>query len=571
MTGPKAPKDPTKKREGFYIMHNKDIAAAPQADGTGMCPIYESDGRLINAAKLVGNIADEEELKCLETVEGFKKLVHSIGVTVESDKSDDNVHFVFQMYGKNDLYGGGTNLTLDLPMDGMEYIIPLEDITWREDDDVPGQIRYEFKEPGIKAIVSVKLYLNDGFSAPPVEEETPIDFESEDYKEIIEKSLVQTGNNYRLKKAIDKAKAKENVSIAFIGGSITQGAGAVPINSECYARKIYEGFCDITGNEVDSNIKYVKAGVGGTPSEVGILRYEKDILSECTPDVVIVEFAVNDEGDETKGDFYDSLVRKIYNGPGKPAVILLFAVFANDWNLQDRLGCVGESYNLPMVSTLNSVVDQFKKKKGEGKVLSKNQFFYDMFHPTNAGHKIMADGVLNLMKIVDTSSYDDEAPELSDIIAPKSAEFENIVLVDRKNNTVNAVINEGSFKLVDTELQFVERNMNLKGSPEFADNWMYDGSKIAMNEYENFTLDVECTALVLAFKDSADNGVGKADIYVDGEKVYYADPRVNGWTHCNAAIILRNAPKKIHHVEVRLSEGSENKLFTILGFGVVAS
>ena len=41
------------------------------------------------------------------------------------------------------------------------------------------------------------------------------------------------------------------------------------------------------------------------------------------PDVVIVEFAVNDEGDETKGECYDSLVRKIFNGPGQPAVILM--------------------------------------------------------------------------------------------------------------------------------------------------------------------------------------------------------------------------------------------------------
>ena len=569
MAGPVAPKDPTKKRDGFFIMNNKEILSAPQADGTGMCPIYESDGRLINAAKLVGGIEDEEELKLLETVEGFRKLVHSIGIIIEAEDRAENVRFVFQMYGKEDLYGGGTNLVKDIIADGMENIISLEDIAWREDDDVPGQIRFEFKKPGVKAVVAVKLYLNDGFTAPVMEAEIPIDFESDTYKKIIEKSLMQTGNNYRLKKAIDKARNKEEVTIAFIGGSITQGAGAVPINSECYARRIYEGFCDLTDNPYDENIKYVKAGVGGTPSEVGILRYKADILDEQTPDVVVVEFAVNDEGDETKGDFYDSLVRKIYNGPGSPAVILLFAVFANDWNLQDRLGCVGESYKLPMVSTLNSVVDQFKLTASTGRVLSKNQFFYDMFHPTNAGHKIMADGVINLMKVVDAQPYDEELKDISSIIAPKSSEFENIVLVDSANNSVNARISIGSFDKVDTELQMVERNMNLHGTPEFANNWMYDGTANSSTEYDSFKLEVECSALVLGFKDSADNQVGKADVYVDGQKVYYADPRVNGWTHCNAAIILRNAPKKLHQVEIKLAEGSENKKFTILGFGVV--
>ena len=39
-------------------------------------------------------------------------------------------------------------------------------------------------------------------------------------------------------------------------------------------------------------------------------------------------------GDETKGECYDSLVRKILSAGNSPAVILLFAVFSDDWNLQ---------------------------------------------------------------------------------------------------------------------------------------------------------------------------------------------------------------------------------------------
>lgn len=36
---------------------------------------------------------------------------------------------------------------------------------------------------------------------------------------MINNSLITTGNNYRIKKAIDKAKKGENVTIAYIGGS----------------------------------------------------------------------------------------------------------------------------------------------------------------------------------------------------------------------------------------------------------------------------------------------------------------------------------------------------------------
>ena len=81
MEGPKAPKDPTKKRKSFYIMRGKSVAGSPQAGGRGIQFLYMNDGRMVSSARLVGGITDEEMLKLLETTEGFRKLVHSIGVT----------------------------------------------------------------------------------------------------------------------------------------------------------------------------------------------------------------------------------------------------------------------------------------------------------------------------------------------------------------------------------------------------------------------------------------------------------------------------------------------------------
>ena len=110
MAGPKAPKDPAKKRQGFYIMRNKQVSGSAQPDGTGVQFIYLSDGRMISSAKIVGNITDSGMLELLSTAEGFRRLVHSIGVSVEMDSADRKAEFVFQMYGKSDLYGSGTTL-----------------------------------------------------------------------------------------------------------------------------------------------------------------------------------------------------------------------------------------------------------------------------------------------------------------------------------------------------------------------------------------------------------------------------------------------------------------------------
>src|SRR4030095_3254123 len=105
-----------------------------------------------------------------------------------------------------------------------------------------------------------------------------IDIYSEAYHEMIAKSLLDKGNNKRLKAAIEKAKRGDNVTLAFIGGSITHGAGADPLHTSCYAYRTYTAFKEMFGIDGGNQIHFIKAGVGGTPSELGMIRYERDVL-----------------------------------------------------------------------------------------------------------------------------------------------------------------------------------------------------------------------------------------------------------------------------------------------------
>lgn len=575
MNGPAAPKDPEKKRPYFYILKDKEIFGAKQPDGSAIHFIYESDGRLINSAQIVGNITDEEELRLLESVEGFGRLVHSIGVSVETDNPKEEIEFVFQMYGRKNLYGGGTNLRCKLTGDGMEHRIYLSDYTWTEDDYISGQIKFIMSTPEKLGKASVRLYLNDGYMAPEEVEEAEVDTKSENYCAMIAKSLMNLGNTYRIRKAIEKAKAGKSVTVAYIGGSITQGAGATPINTECYAYKSYQLFQNrfASGN----NVKFIKAGVGGTPSELGMLRFDRDVLRDGEkPDIVIVEFAVNDEGDETKGDCYESLVRKILKLDWNPEVVLLFSVFANDWNLQERLRPVGDLYDLPMVSIRDAVVEQFTRK--EGRVLTKNQFFYDMFHPSNIGHTIMADCLQYLFERCELreharlDAFENGLTEEGMLLQRLKLEpviggsFENVRLMDKKDVYEGAVIETGDFTATDQELQSVEMDDALNLTPEFPYNWMYDGTK---TDAEAFTLRMNCKALVLIFKDSGEVDVGKAEVFVDGAHVLTADPHINNWQHCNAAILFNNENSEEHTVKIEIAKEDIDKKFTILGFGYV--
>ncbi len=572
MNGPAAPKDPEKRRDSFYIIKNKEIFGSKMEDGRGIQFLYQDSGRMINSAQIVGGITDEEILALMETVEGFKKLVHSIGISVETADKNEEVTFIFQMYGTKDLYGGGTNLVCKLKGNGSEERIYLSDIEWREDDNVPGQIKVIMETPEQLAQISVRFYLNDGFHAPEVAPESEIDFASEEYSKMIANSLVATGDYTRLARAIAKAKQNEKVTLAYIGGSITQGAGAIPINTECYAYKSYRLFAEAFG--CGENVEFVKAGVGGTPSELGMLRFDRDVLRDGTkkPDVVVIEFAVNDEGDETKGDCYESLVRKVLNLPNHPAVILLFSVFANDDNLQKRMIPIGEHYNLPMVSIKNAVTEQFYCKAGEGRVLSKNQFFYDMYHPTNVGHTIMAESLQYLCKCVE------KAMEQGNPISGASREdlvtkpalvgntYEFVRLMDKKDTYAKAEIVEGGFTGCDEVLQSVEMDVDLKVTPEFPYNWYYDGTQ---PQKAFFDMTIDCKALLLIFKDSGEADAAKANIFVDGKFVRVADPYVNGWLHCNAMVILDEKESRTHQVRIEVCEEDQAKKCTLLGFGYV--
>ena len=561
MTGPKAPKDPTAKGSSFYICRQKAVAGNPTPDGRGIQFIYLDGERLTTFAKMVGNITDETMLKNLTTAEGFLNMVAGIGVTVEADEQDQLIDFAFQMYGKTDPGNSGNTIRVSCKPDGMEQIIWLDDYEWNDDNAVVGQMRFEFEKAERLATVDVKLYLREGFTAPEQEERVSIDVEGEAYQAILKRSLMNLGNYARVKKVIDRAKKGEEVTIAFIGGSITQGAGAVPIHLKSYAYQTWEKFKAAFGE----NVKLIKAGVGGTPSEFGMIRFERDVLREgkVKPDLIVIEFSVNDEGDETKGLCYESLVRKCLALSEDTAVILIHAVFAGDWNLEERLGPVGFRYEVPMVSVRQGVVSQFYLKPETGRVLTKSQFFYDVYHPTNMGHAIMSDCLMYLMKQID------QAPAMEDGNWREKEPvfgtyFENVQLVDKswKSNLLRD-LNPGSFTEVDTELQYVEMDDQIKPVPEFPNNWQH------VSGTESFTVKITCKGLLIVSKDSGSVDSGKAKVLVDGREVLTLDPRAVGWTHCTPQIILQEEKAAEHLIEVKMLPEDADKKLTILGFGVI--
>ena len=122
--------------------------------------------------------------------------------------------------------------------------------------------------------------------------------EEQIYDNMVERSLMDLGNLERMSKFIGKLESKQEVTIAFIGGSITEGLTAGP--EKCWAKLTYDRLCE---KYPDTKINYVNAGLSGTPSVLGNIRLQRDVLDH-KPDMVFVEFAVNDGNDQIYKDSY---------------------------------------------------------------------------------------------------------------------------------------------------------------------------------------------------------------------------------------------------------------------------
>ncbi len=157
---------------------------------------------------------------------------------------------------------------------------------------------------------------------------------------------MNTSNFARLKELFRRAAAGQELTIAFLGGSITQGSlSTQPGNA--YAFRVYQWFVDTFPQ---SKFHYVNGGIGGTSSHYGVARAVTDVLM-YQPDFVAVDFSVNDLEVPFRQETYEGVVRKLLTWPSHPAVVLLNNIYYDTGETsQDEHNAVGDHYGVPHVS-----------------------------------------------------------------------------------------------------------------------------------------------------------------------------------------------------------------------------
>ena len=387
------------------------------------------------------------------------------------------------------------------------------------------------------------------------------------YRSMAEGGVFSTGNNARIKETIKKAREGKDVSLAYIGGSITEGGGYNP-NSACYAEVSATAFAQKYGTDGGKNVHFINAGMSGTPSDIGIVRYERDVIKRLPsgsdhPDILFIEFAVNDSGCATKGGAYEGLIRQALQSGS--AVVLIFSVF-NNLNRVCEMDYrkYGVKYDLPMISTADAIQNVYKEKGFY------DWFYNDTLHPNRNGYKLMADCILELMDKIDKEEAEaDNITDVASITPVTSSAYEGMKMIDSSTQISSdkaiGSINAGGFSSKDSGLPRFQYVYNGQASAAwFPNNWMH--GKTATSD--PLTIDINCQTLMLVYKESSEKSYGSANLYVDGKKkATLKCYNSSGWNNGKVCIALKEEKSSTHRIELKMVEGDEAKKFTLYAIG----
>ena len=193
----------------------------------------------------------------------------------------------------------------------------------------------------------------------------------------------------RLQTIFEKANRGETLTIGFIGGSITQGCHSSK-PEYAYAYRVYEW---LQQKFPDADLTYVNAGIGGTTSHFGTARVKEDLLV-YQPDLVFLDFTVNDDATDFFEETYEGVARQILLSEKAPALVPVCHIYyQNGMNAERVHAKICRHYKLPVVS-----MRPLYQRLLDGE-LEMNEITTDGLHPNDYGHKLVADLIIEKLEV----------------------------------------------------------------------------------------------------------------------------------------------------------------------------
>lgn len=351
----------------------------------------------------------------------------------------------------------------------------------------------------------------------------------------------------RLKNLMKRAANGESLVIGFLGGSITQGSlSSTP--KTCYAYLVYEWWKKSFPNAAFS---FVNGGIGGTTSHYGGARAWKDVLC-YRPDIVTVDFSVNDDANEFFEETYEGMLRRLLAAPSAPAVVVLNNAFYDTGkNAQNYHNRIADHYGIPHVSIKDTVYPDVES----GKIV-RADITPDNLHPNDKGHRLVADEICKLLDSIKAEM--EEETIVGENIEGKSIKTEASVLLPAPL-TENAYEHSRLIQIQDNEAildGFLVDPIEKKGMLDiFKNGWT------AAHTNDKISFEIECSCLAVQYRKSVQQPVPKAKAVIDGDEAHAVILDGNfteDWGDClYLEPLLHHAEKKVHRIEITVTDAKD--------------
>lgn len=368
---------------------------------------------------------------------------------------------------------------------------------------------------------------------------------------------INKGCHKRIKECFKKAEVGQEITVGFLGGSITQGACS-SVHETCYAYLVYDWF---RKTFPATKINYINAGIGGTTSQYGVARVKKHLL-QYSPDFILAEFAVNDDNSDFFRETYEGLVRVILSDTNKPALLLMNNVrYDNCVSAEDMHLQVAKNYDVPMVSMKSTILPEILSG-----AIPNRDITHDDLHPNDAGHELVANVITSYLNKI----YDEMKSEADKSLRnSKCCENGNIQASDKNTNNDINLPEAISINGFENSTMYQADNANPKLDGFVADNEkqngildIYKNGWMASNKGDKITFEIEGTSIAVQYRKSVNQPTPIATVIVDG--VISSKKMLNGnfdedWGDCLFIDTVANHISDGKHiVEIEIIEAHED-------------
>ncbi len=181
--------------------------------------------------------------------------------------------------------------------------------------------------------------------------------------------------------------------MVFFGASLTWGANASDPQLTSYravfGRRLEEAY-------PKAHFKFWDAAIGGTNSQLGVFRFDRDVLAH-KPDLVLLDFSANDDINSATPETlasYESLVRRIVLDTRAPVVQVIFP-FRWDVARGTTQGLLRRDAHLAIAKAYHTAVgdaiELAQRRVRSGKTTLQRLWPVDGVHPCDQGYELFAD------------------------------------------------------------------------------------------------------------------------------------------------------------------------------------